>query len=92
MFQDTVIALQALAEMAALVFPEYFDLVLDVSGRGFRDTFYINPNNSRVLQSREVFRLKSHNGFATKINNKVFKKFEKNKNFHVRLYIYFPSM
>lgn len=74
MFQDTVIALQALAEMAALVFPEYFDLVIDVSGRGFQDTFYINPNNSRVLQSREVDNV-------TKINYKVFKWFEKKRTF-----------
>ncbi|KAH3873335.1 hypothetical protein DPMN_036568 [Dreissena polymorpha] len=52
--QDTVVALQALAEMAALVFSESFNLNVNIVGTGVSETLSITSFNARVLQTREL--------------------------------------
>ncbi|XP_052244580.1 pregnancy zone protein-like [Dreissena polymorpha] len=52
--QDTVVALQALAEMAALVFSDSFNLNINIAGTGVSETLSITTLNARVLQTREL--------------------------------------
>ncbi|KAH3723811.1 hypothetical protein DPMN_049605 [Dreissena polymorpha] len=52
--QDTVVALQAFAEMAALVFSDSFNLNVNIVGTGVSETLSITTLNARVLQTREL--------------------------------------
>ncbi|WAQ99032.1 CD109-like protein [Mya arenaria] len=55
--QDTIVALQALAEMASLVYSKTFSAVIFVTGPAGSDiteNFAVNDGNSLILQSREV--------------------------------------
>ena len=52
--QDTVLALQGLAEMAALIYSNVYNLNASVIGTGVSEKFHIDQSNARVLQSRQV--------------------------------------
>ncbi|XP_060581969.1 CD109 antigen-like isoform X2 [Ruditapes philippinarum] len=52
--QDTVIALQGLAEMAALIYSPVHDVTIKIEGTGFSDTLKIQNTNAQVLQSRDL--------------------------------------
>ncbi|KAL3881064.1 hypothetical protein ACJMK2_033260, partial [Sinanodonta woodiana] len=55
--QDTVVALQALADMASLVYSKEFNLAIQLSGppdSGFIENATVNPVNALVLQSFDV--------------------------------------
>ncbi|XP_053383073.1 CD109 antigen-like [Mercenaria mercenaria] len=52
--QDTIIALQGLAEMAALIYSPLHDITINIQGTGFSDTLLIHNTNAQVLQSRDL--------------------------------------
>ncbi|KAK3607708.1 hypothetical protein CHS0354_016732 [Potamilus streckersoni] len=55
--QDTVVALQALAEIASLVYSKDFNLAIELSGppgSGFIENATVNPVNALVLQSFNI--------------------------------------
>lgn len=52
--QDTVMALQGLAEMAALIYSPTHDLTVTIAGTGFSDQLKIDSTNAQVLQTRDV--------------------------------------
>ena len=53
-WQDTVVALQALAKYASLVYGEGVDLTVDALGSDLDHTFTINNHNSLLLQQRPI--------------------------------------
>ena len=52
--QDTVVALQALSEMASQIFSGNIQQTITIVGTGFTDTITVNSLNARVLQTRQV--------------------------------------
>lgn len=55
--KDTIMALQALAKMASLVYSKDFNANVTVTGppeSNIREQFTVDTNNALVLQSREV--------------------------------------
>ncbi|KAL4240835.1 hypothetical protein ACF0H5_001623 [Mactra antiquata] len=52
--QDTVLALQSLAEMAALIHSSNRDITVTITGTGVSETFQITNINALVLQSRNL--------------------------------------
>ncbi|WAR21624.1 CD109-like protein [Mya arenaria] len=52
--QDTVIALQGLSEIAALLFSKQFAMTIDISGKGYENSITIDSTNARVLQTRDL--------------------------------------
>ena len=54
MFQDTVLALQALSDFAKMAFSDTFQMDIAVSAGQFNHEFHINPHNALVLQTSEV--------------------------------------
>ncbi|XP_052770025.1 CD109 antigen-like isoform X2 [Mya arenaria] len=52
--QDTVIALQGLSEIAALLFSKEFAMTIDISGKGYENSITIDNTNARVLQTRDL--------------------------------------
>jgi len=57
LFQDTIVALQSLAEMASKVYSKNFNANVQIKGPPesfISENFVINTNNSLILQSREV--------------------------------------
>lgn len=57
-FQDTVVALQALSDFAAMAYSDTFDIQATVTADTFIHTFTINKQNALVLQSVVVRSLK----------------------------------
>ena len=59
--QDTVLALQALAEMASLIYSSQYNLDINVTpSTGATQTFSITNLNALVLQSRQVGAVMNH--------------------------------
>lgn len=50
-FQDTVVALQALSDFAAMAYSDSFDIQATITADTFTHTFTINKQNALVLQS-----------------------------------------
>ena len=56
-FQDTVVALQALSRFAAMIFSDTFNIQATVTAGTFTHTFNINKQNALVMQSVVVSRI-----------------------------------
>ena len=56
-FQDTIIALQGLAEMAAQIYSRDFNLAITINGppgSNVFETFNVTADNALIYQSRDV--------------------------------------
>jgi len=53
-FQDTVVALQALSDFAAMAYSDSFDIQATITADNMTHTFSINKQNSLVLQTLVV--------------------------------------
>lgn len=57
LFQDTIIALQGLSEMAEQIYSPDFDMTVTISrppGSDVTETFNITADNALIFQSRDV--------------------------------------
>ncbi len=53
-FQDTVVALQALADFASLAYGDAGSTSVEVSGDGIQETFSVSSDNKLLLQRQQI--------------------------------------